>query len=411
MEFEPEPENFEKNGSFAEAGSGAASCVELEIIKSQVEAQVARATESGRKQAQEELNEAENNLEKQTSKTLSENLNKMIPEGTEVTPEAINAAMETLNKFAESFNDPNLAQRLTDLVKDSVNNAEALNKMQTMTEGFAKKIGEIMDESKSLSEEYENKIKDLEEKVKTLKDKIDNQKELTDNDLEELKDAANKAVKTAKKSKAAEDAEAEAGKRGGEKIMSMDVLRALMSIGGLFGFFFGLSWLADSMTGCYKYTGDDGGVKIDDILGCKKKPDATKCNCGNAKPDTNTIDKLQELCKSSEQKGYPWCCGDVNGTTPSGLNIPTCGGGTPGDDRVVYYAFHKYTPAVILAGLPNTIVETAKGLGNAGTAIFNQIIKWIGLALIILVGIAILYFIGQFILHKMTAPKTGFKTY
>lgn len=418
-EFEPEPENFEKGGSLEEAGTGASSAAELEKIKANVETEVGQAKEQGRQQVEDQLKRAEDALETKASDTMSENLNKMIPEGTEVTPDEIKNGMKELDNFGESaeLDQPGAAKRLSDAVDKAAKgpNAEALNKMKTMTEGFAKKMGEMMENKmsemdKDVVEQYKSQIKELQDRVESLKEKMDKGETPTDNDIKNMKDAADSAAKTAKESKAAEKAGAEDGKRAGKKVSMMGVLKLLLAFGGLFGLFFGLSWLADQITGCYKYTGDDGGVKIDDDLGCKDKPDATKCNCGNVN-GINTQEGLEALCQNNAtQHGYPWCCSNSDGTTPTGPTYPTCGG-TPGDDGAVYYAFHKYTPASILAQLPNTLVNAAKGLGNIGTALLNQIIKWIGLALIILVSIAILYFAGQFILSKMAAPKAGFKTY
>ena len=317
--------------------------------------------------------------------------------------------MEEIIKYSEKFNDGK-ATDLNNAVKNA-KSVDAIKKIGDYAKGMADSISKQFSKGfdKYADPDQKSQLSNAESKLSSAVDdantKIKNKVEFSDSDIQQLKKLANEVAEKSMSSdevNTRSEANSEEGKRGAEKTNWSKVFKILLRLGGLFGIFFSISWFANQLTGCYKYIGDDGGTKI-------PKPDGLEtCGCSDAPTDINTIPCLNKLCGNNgkcsnvkppdttdQWKDWPWCANNVS------PDYPTCSSGQPGEDGVVYYAFHKYSPASIIAGLPTDLINAAKGFESLVTGLLKQIIKWVILLFIIF---AVLW-VGKVIYNMVMSKK------
>jgi hypothetical protein len=152
-----------------------------------------------------------------------------------------------------------------------------------------------------------------------------------------------------------------------------------------------LQMVADSMTGCYQYNGEDKKK-----IGCPSDSNHQEyCSCGQiSKIYYQPTDKKTVCVSGQEIMNYPFCCGSQI-TDPT---VPLCtdptGSLIPGDSGYVYYGYEKYSAADVFT---NGLKAAIKALEDALSQLFS-ILKWvaIGIGILIVLFIAFKLFSGFF---------------
>jgi hypothetical protein len=338
--------------------------------------------------------------------------------GADVPSGQLDDVLDQLNEAADS----NLGIGDTgsmDELRNKVNTAEAtgkdaINKLMKYLKGFSEAIGEKVSEKlsandPSVSESVNTKIEALQKQIEDLKNKYQDDvgSKITDTEAGDLKDSIKDIIEEMDKAENTEDSErasstdGEDGKTKWDKNKVLKLLSILLALGGAFGLFFGLSLIAKELSGCYKYSGTDSAK-----IACPT--DEGDCGCGNNSliNDAKDIADLQAICNKTgkystlaDQSKYPWCCSTAS------VAFPTCTS-SMGDSDSIYYAYKKYTPAGLLASLPSALINLANQAGGGIGKLLMTVLKWVGIAFVILIGVGIIYEVGKMIIERM-GSKSG----
>ena len=376
-----------------------------------------------------ELNEAQkkNSIlsDKETEKTLKD-----------ATEKAKKAEDKVIKDLLEGFNPDKSKSKQEELVKDFSAMLDRLDKnaAEVLTDpdiyqkeyeevsknivGMENYVVGIFDnyyEANPPSSDHIQKIEESKREVRTSVEKVkkavenakDNPKDLN------LKEAINDRMSelanvTEKAGKAVADGmgdlferlTAKMGKKAAWSSLLIWIIKGGIVVGGgILGVFMLLKAIAKATSGCYMYTGNDGGVKIS----C---PGAGKyCSCANS-GDASKFTNTSGMCAAGllpDYQNYPWCC---EGSSPG---VPPCKG-TPGEEGAVYYASHSVTPIGILAGMPGNIVDAAKIPSQDITNLMTTALKWVGYAAIIIIGLLLLFYGSKYVISSMEKKGEGGKS-
>jgi hypothetical protein len=266
---------------------------------------------------------------------------------------------------------------------------------QNASETAMNKVDEIVKKNISGSEysDYESVKSEHEANVKELAESIE--KKSTD-DIKKAEQAVNESSAkleiTLKDERVADELEASVGNRKGIIEKMMKYSRLLKYLTGAAALWALLHYLGKELSGCYQYTGTDS-EKID----CPSKDDTCGCGENDVPAGIKDVSKLATFCKSKKKyQDYPFCCSKAG--TP---DHPTCSG-NPGEKGAIYYGWHTFTPASIIAGIPGDIQKLVIAGEDGITVLLKQILKWVLYTIAILIIIYIIYIIGVKIFSKST---------
>lgn len=358
---------------------------------------IASTTDMERDARETELAEKLTRQEKAAVTTQTTFENRVSPENP-ISEDDMRKMMDELNKVS-SMPDVQTAVTAADNLQPGIKTtADRVAKTtQNTSETAMNKVDEIVKKNISGSEyrDYESVKSEHEVKVKELADSIEQNK--STDDIKKAEQAVNESSAkleiTLKDERVADELEASVGNRKGiiEKMMKYSGL--LKYLTGAAALWVLLHYLGKELTGCYQYTGTDS-EKID----CPSKNDTCGCGGENDVPaGIKDASKLATFCKSNKKyKDYPFCCSKA--VTPE---HPTCSG-NPGEKGAIYYGWHTFTPASIIAGIPGDIQKLVIAGEDGITGLLKQILKWVLYTIAILIIIYIIYIIGVKIFSKST---------
>lgn len=197
---------------------------------------------------------------------------------------------------------------------------------------------------------------------------------------------------------------------------SWDKMVSILKLGALLGTIAGVVSLialyCKEHTGCYIYIAG----KRTKLEGCSDWYGKNKANCAcgattkadpsNRNPNCSTL-----ITAGSDECKAPYCLGKSCGTAGAGSGEPVCAF-PPGGPRLcttnpdltadgsVAYAYHTATPLEAIASIPKYVSNLAKDmLGDIGDML-KSILKWVLIAVVIGIGLFILFAVVKVILAK-----------
>ena len=263
---------------------------------------------------------------------------------------------------------------------------------------FAQQLDEFSEskENKKIAQDVndllESKIK---ENLLNMMDKLtpDDKTKLTK--LDELFETMKEKFKTKAGKEILEQAEAKGGKSA-KTILK--IITTVLLLGGTIGslIYFAVTYAAEN-TGCFKYE-DGTRTKLICLKNDTKTPTYTtnnseKCAC-------SILDSTGK-CKPSNQ-GTPTCpdtiskhCTDDKGSK----ELPYCTSQSIATG--VYYTWEEMTPWQALAHLPTELGKLAQEAGEGILGFLKPVLKWIGVGIAVLIGLAILFVAIRLIISKI----------
>ena len=251
--------------------------------------------------------------------------------------------------------------------------------------------------SKSEYAEYQDTMTEHENNLQQLADDLKNKKDTKESE-QDVNRTGEKIQRTLEKENISDEIESSVGRRKSVVKEIMKYSRLLKYLAGPAGLWAFLYYVSKQLTGCYKYSGLDS-----EKITCSKTPFQNgTCGCGDAQEGIDNAAKLAKYCdQNTKFSNYPFCCPP---TTP---DRPTCSG-KPGEKNAIYYAWHEFTPASIVAGLPGDIAKLANAVESGISGLLQNMIKWVLYVILILVILYILFVIGKHFLSKaMSSSKNN----
>jgi hypothetical protein len=196
------------------------------------------------------------------------------------------------------------------------------------------------------------------------------------------------------------------------------IIPFLFMVGSLALLLHFLELIADELSGCYIYQGGEKS-KLDDCSGWYKNNDS-ECSCGEtiAAPGSS----MNPNCSTSTLNGEclaPYCLGENCSEQPTNEKKPKCifpDGNrhlcTSGDQTAsgsVYYGYEKVTPFGLIADTPGMLSDLADTALDGISGIpemLKNIMIWIGIAMLGVIGLIILYAIAKYLLKKYVTLPT-----
>lgn len=320
---------------------------------------------------------------------------------------------DTISKsdMSDMLNEVNKVQNMTSAEK-AVSAAKGLSSKikstaskvadttQASNETVMKKVDELAKNTLSDSEykEYQNIMSEHESNLQKLADDLNKGTDPADSE-KNVNDTGKKIEESLENNKQFSDKmEASVGRRKSVVKEIMKYASLLKYLAGPVGLWALLHYISTQLTGCYKYSGLDS-----EKITCSQTPFTNvNCGCGSAQEGINTSAKLSKYCDDHKTfANYPFCCPP---TTP---DRPTCSG-KPGDENAIYYGWHEFTPATILAGIPGDIAKLVSAAESGISGLLKNILKWVLYVILILVILYILFVIGKHFLSKaMSSSKNN----
>ena len=326
-----------------------------------------------------ETGEKVSNAEKSLEVAQKTGIEEQIKAAEKGVAEARQEHIESSNKFAESLAkdstgkvDPQRATELKELFKEvsgaktAAEFTQIASKLPPDLQKVITDIGQKVSEVK-LSGENIKEIKDANTKMTAAA--ADLQKATTPAEIEAAQEKVAKAAsamdQVLEKSGLKNPEIAKNGTRGWEILKTLYKFKGMIAIfGTLVGTLIYFKLVADSLTGCYQYTGSiskkilcDKSVLNEDIQGT--------CGC------TSVLDERIATCTTDDEKKMVYCLSGCN----SGVKLPTCttSQGTP---ISILYTFKIFTIADAAAAVIQNIVNN---VGAATDAALLQTLKTVGI--------------------------------